>query len=196
MKKPDIFWFAFWMIITLATIFSGCDKKKNPPPPPPDDEVTQPRWPTNEEGLLITAHEEYRISKGLPLLANKEQLNAAAQGHADWMAANEQMSHTGKDGSTLGTRLRQAGYNYTYAGENIAKGYRTVDDVMAGWKKSNGHNNNILNPNYQHIGVAVAKSASGKKYWCVDFGRWPSGQAPVEARHQIEEQNLPGGIEE
>lgn len=195
-KKLDWFWFAFWAIITLATIFSGCDKKKNPPPP--DNGGAKPpemREMTPEELALITAHNDYRKSKGLQELSYRTTITAAAQGHVDWMAANNVMSHIGKDGSTLGTRLREAGYNYIYAGENIAAGYAGVGDVMAGWKNSNGHNNNILNPNYDHIGVAVAKSASGKKYWCVDFGRWPSGQVPVEARQQIKEQNLPGGIE-
>ena len=193
-RKIDIFWFAFWFIITL-TIIVGC---KQPAEPAPDDPVTNgvtitPRLPTQEEYDLLAAHEKYRIEKNLPLLISNDKLNAAAQYHADWMAANDTMSHIGKNGSTLAQRLKQAGYKYSHAGENIARGYANVDAVMKGWKNSPGHNANMLNKNHRHIGAGIAKSKTGKKYWCVDFGRSAIG---LPMAHEISEDHLPGGIEE
>lgn len=193
MKKPDIFWFAFWMIITLATIFSGCKQPVQPvPPDEPEPNGISVRPITAEEQQLVNAHNEYRKQQGLGILTLNNRVVSAAQGHADWMATNDKMSHTGKNGSTLGARLKQAGYRYSYAGENIAKGYNSVFTVMQGWRNSTGHRLNMLNKNYQHIGVAVVKSKTGKRYWCVDFGRQLVGS---EAAQEII-QNLPGGIEE
>ncbi|TVY01104.1 CAP domain-containing protein [Cohnella terricola] len=50
--------------------------------------------------------------------------------------------------------MKQYGINYSYAGENIAKGQRTPQEVMTAWMNSPGHRANILNPNYKTIGVA------------------------------------------
>ncbi len=43
---------------------------------------------------------------------------------------------------------------FSYAGENIAKGQRTPQEVMTAWMNSQGHRENILNPNFKKIGVA------------------------------------------
>src|ERR1041384_6572112 len=60
-----------------------------------------------------------------------DQLEAAAAAHAADMDQNNYFSHTGLNGSTAGERIRNAGYNWTAYGENIAKGYSTEQAVMA-----------------------------------------------------------------
>ncbi len=55
-------------------------------------------------------------------------------------------------------------------GENIAVGYPTAAAVMKGWMNSSGHRKNILNKSFTRIGLGLATSEDGAKYWVQDFG--------------------------
>ncbi|MEU2439704.1 CAP domain-containing protein [Streptomyces rubradiris] len=94
-------------------------------------------------------------------------LTKAAQEHSADMAAHQNMSHTGSDGSDPGLRITRAGYTWSSYGENVAYGYTTAEQVMAGWMASPGHRANILNCGFQEIGVGLAQPGS---YWTQDFG--------------------------
>ncbi|BBC29896.1 SCP-like extracellular [Streptomyces graminofaciens] len=94
-------------------------------------------------------------------------LTKAAQAHSTDMAAHQNMSHTGSDGSSPGDRITRAGYDWSTYGENVAYGYATPEQVMAGWMTSPGHKANILNCAFKEIGVGLAQSGS---YWTQDFG--------------------------
>ena len=93
------------------------------------------------------------------------QLESAAAAHAADMYKNDYFSHTGLDGSSPGDRIRNAGYNWTSYGENIAKGYTTEQAVMDAWIKSEEHCINIMNPLFTEFGAAKAGS-----YWVQEFG--------------------------
>jgi uncharacterized protein YkwD len=93
------------------------------------------------------------------------QLESAAAVHAADMYKNDYFSHTGLDGSSPGDRIRNAGYNWTSYGENIAKGYTTEQAVMDAWIKSEEHCINIMNPLFTEFGAAKAGS-----YWVQEFG--------------------------
>ncbi|OQR64550.1 hypothetical protein B6E66_08065 [Streptomyces maremycinicus] len=94
-------------------------------------------------------------------------LTKAAQGHSQDMAAHQNMSHTGSDGSSPGDRITRAGYAWSTYGENVAYGYATPEQVMAGWMGSPGHKANILNCAFKEIGVGLAQPGN---YWTQDFG--------------------------
>lgn len=51
------------------------------------------------------------------------------------------------------------------AGENIAWGQKTPEQVMEGWMNSAGHRANILNEKYTSIGVGYYQNAAGRNYW-------------------------------
>ncbi|MYU05318.1 CAP domain-containing protein [Streptomyces sp. SID8366] len=108
-----------------------------------------------------------RAKAGCRPLTLDAKLTKAAQAHSADMAAHQNMSHTGSDGSDPGTRITQAGYAWSAYGENVAYGYSTAAEVMAGWMSSPGHRANILNCGYQEIGVGLAQPGS---YWTQDFG--------------------------
>ncbi|MEU6577356.1 CAP domain-containing protein [Streptomyces sp. NPDC046805] len=93
-------------------------------------------------------------------------LTKAAQAHSADMAAHRNMSHTGSDGSSPDARITSAGYRWSAYGENIAYGYATPEQVMAGWMSSPGHKANILNCSFKEIGVGLAQPNS---YWTQDF---------------------------
>ncbi|CAL9388589.1 CAP domain-containing protein [Streptomyces sp. enrichment culture] len=94
-------------------------------------------------------------------------LTEAAQNHSEDMAASGTMSHTGSDGSSPADRITRAGYSWSTYGENVAHGYSTPEQVMAGWMASPGHKKNILNCSFKEIGVGLAQPGS---YWTQDFG--------------------------
>lgn len=82
-----------------------------------------------------------------------DKLNFAADEHSQNMANQDFFSHTGKDGSSAGDRIDTAGYDWSSWGENIAAGYATPQDVVDGWISSPGHRANMLNNNFEEIGV-------------------------------------------
>ncbi|MEV7687809.1 CAP domain-containing protein [Streptomyces bungoensis] len=108
-----------------------------------------------------------RSKVGCSALTLNATLTKVAQAHSDDMAAHQNMSHTGSDGSSPGDRLTSAGYAWSSYGENVAYGYATPEDVMAGWMASPGHRENILNCSFKEIGVGLAQPNS---YWTQDFG--------------------------
>lgn len=87
-----------------------------------------------------------------PLTLNTQLLNAA-ENHSQNMALQDFFSHTGKDGSSLGSRISATGYQFSAAAENIAAGSSTPEQVVSSWMNSSGHRANILNPNLKEIGI-------------------------------------------
>ncbi len=107
-----------------------------------------------------------------PPLVWNEALARAASLHSQDMAANNYFSHTSLDGRSPGTRITQAGYNWSRYGENIAAGQSTMDAALASWLKSPGHCKNIMNARNKDYGLGCAyKSTSRYRiYWTQDFG--------------------------
>ena len=79
---------------------------------------------------------------------------------------DESFSHDRPNGTSCFTALKEAGVKYLSAGENIAMGYRTPADVMKGWMDSEGHRNNILNPNFTDFACGVYKSGYWSQFFC------------------------------
>jgi len=105
-----------------------------------------------------------------PPLTWNDILQHSAEGHAWDMANNNYFSHTSRDGRNMEDRIVLAGYKFNgyksfMVGENIAFGQRSIDEVMAGWFKSEGHCKNLMNPTFKEIGVA-----ENHNYWVQDFG--------------------------
>ena len=85
--------------------------------------------------------------------------------HSKDMNDKNYFSHTGKDGSSAGERLERQGYDWRTYGENIAEGYTTEKSVIEGWIDSEGHCRNIMNPNFQEMGLGRESN-----YWTQVFG--------------------------
>jgi uncharacterized protein YkwD len=127
------------------------------------------RDPALDLARLVAAHNRARARAGLTSLAVSESLTEAAQRHADDMAAHRRMAHRGSDGSSPFRRMERQGYRHERAGENVAYGQRTPEEVMNAWLNSPGHRRNILGK-YSEIGAAYATDEGGIPYWCVTFG--------------------------
>lgn len=100
-------------------------------------------------------------------------LQLSAVKHAMDMAGNDFFSHTGSDGSTIGDRVSRANYVWSWVGENIAAGQRSVEDVMQGWIESPGHCRNIMSPNFTELGAGLSTSNDSfyGRYWAQTFAR-------------------------
>ncbi|MCI8702949.1 MAG: CAP domain-containing protein [Anaerotignum sp.] len=104
-----------------------------------------------------------RAKAGLPALT----LDAAASQAAQVRAAEirTSFSHTRPSGKNCFTALAEAGVNYRAAGENIASGQKTPEEVVTAWMNSEGHRKNILSPNFTGIGVGYLEG----NYWTQFF---------------------------
>jgi uncharacterized protein YkwD len=130
----------------------------------------------------VNAH---RSARGLAALAVSPTLTAAAEWKARHMAQYRYMAHDDPAPPVQRTpfeRMQACGYpERALAGENIAAGYESPASVMAGWLGSPGHRANIERPEFQAIGVGVARNAGGTYYWTQDFGSVADAAAPAPA---------------
>ena len=177
-----------WLKIIIDFLAGAMGMPPSPPAPTPDPDPPPTIPPDNVIEELLESHNAERNKKGLQPLRLNEKLRYAAQQHAQWMARNRKMNHTGENGSRPGDRARDAGYRWQRVGENIAMGYATVSAVMNGWMNSSGHRGNILG-NYKEVGLGYAKS--DRTYWCALFGTATSD--PTVA-YFIDRVDAPGGI--
>lgn len=100
-------------------------------------------------------------------LKSDETLNMIAEQRAREIAVK--FSHTRPDGSKCSSLLQENDIVNVYAGENIAAGHRSAEEVMNTWMNSDGHRKNILNENYTRIGVGVYEASNGTIYWVQVF---------------------------
>jgi len=107
-----------------------------------------------------------RTKAGLKALQTDDKLMAAAREKSQDMQSKNYFSHTSPTFGSPFDRMKALGITYKSAGENIAQGQRTPQEVVQAWMDSPGHRANILNANYTHIGVGYVKSGN---YWTQQF---------------------------
>jgi uncharacterized protein YkwD len=111
-----------------------------------------------------------RHYKPAPPLAWNDSLGQAALKHSLDMAENGFLGHRGSDGSSPGDRILKSGYSWTASGENVGQSFRTPQEAVQGWLRTERHCRNIMNPEFREAGSAYAKSSSLRTYWTVVFG--------------------------
>lgn len=124
---------------------------------------------TQEEQEVIDRTNAERKTAGLKPLTADPKLMAAARSHAENMAKLEMLEHT-LDCKTPSDRVKATGYSFAWLGENIAWNQKTPKEALESWMGSSGHKANILKDEATNIGVAVAKSKKGERYWVQVFG--------------------------
>jgi uncharacterized protein YkwD len=96
-----------------------------------------------------------RSEVGLSALVVNEKLNQAAQAKAAHMFANDYWAHIAPDGTTPWMFIKNAGYGYSVAGENLARDFGDSGSMMQAWMESSTHRANIMHQKYTQIGIAV-----------------------------------------
>lgn len=128
---------------------------------------------TVEQEMLALINAE-RTSRGLNPLQLETRLNDSSEDHSTWMLDKDTFSHTGSSGSSATQRMEDAGFDFDgnwRSGENIAwqseRGADGISDDVGqlhqSLMNSPGHRANILNPDYEYIGIGIEEG---------DFNGW------------------------
>lgn len=107
------------------------------------------------KSALVSFINQARQSSGLQPLVESQKLDQAAQLKAEDMVQKQYFSHTSPQGVSPWYWLKTIGYNYKYAGENLAVGFFDSKEVYNAWVNSPSHKANLLNSNYKEVGTAV-----------------------------------------
>lgn len=149
---------AFAMTLTLAlfgVVAQACEK--------PDDAAI---W---EKALLTWVNSE-RKALGVAPLRRSGKLDKAARFHACDMADNGYFAHSRSGAPKLADRVKGAGYNLRFAGENLAHSRQPDPGIVATiWRKSAVHWDTMIDPKYKEAGISIVFSGE-KYYWVMDVG--------------------------
>lgn len=122
---------------------------------PPKDETAQ--------SLLKLTNDE-RAKQKRPALKPNDVLAKAAKQHAEALAKQNNPNQAA-DGKSILERVKNLGYRYSAAGENVAFGHQSAEEVVASWMNSNLHRDNLLSSKFTQVGIATAKSSDGTVYF-------------------------------
>ena len=109
------------------------------------------------QNALISETNASRQSENVTPLKENPLLDAAAQMKAEDMASKGYFAHVSPQGLTPWYWMGQVGYNYTYAGENLAINFSDSEDVIKAWLNSPAHRENLLSQHFTEIGIATAR---------------------------------------
>lgn len=105
-----------------------------------------------------------RVTNGLEKLTLSNELCNIADVRAKEIYSD--FSHNGFDAYSSDIKND---FNTIYVSENIAKWARNASEVMSGWMNSSGHRANILNGNFENIGIGIYQSEGGRLYYSQVF---------------------------
>lgn len=112
---------------------------------------------TAEQLLALT--NQQRIAEGIEPVTMNQTLAQVAALKAKDMFAKNYWAHNAPDGTTPWYFFKRAGYEYLYAGENLARGFNTADDTVKAWMASSSHRENMLSKNYTDVGFAIEEGS-------------------------------------
>ncbi|MBX0359347.1 hypothetical protein K2225_16740 [Halobacillus sp. Nhm2S1] len=151
------------------------EAEQAPVPEQPAEEEVQKEENTQEEATsevsafekqVVELTNQEREKQGLAPLKLDTELSAVAKDKSLDMQQNNYFSHNSPNYGSPFDMMKSYGIDYRTAGENIAMGQTTPEEVVQGWMNSQGHRENIMNPNFTHIGVGHAEDGN---YWTQMF---------------------------
>ncbi|MFJ7745838.1 CAP domain-containing protein [Peribacillus sp. NPDC097295] len=118
------------------------------------------------EKEVVTLTNAERAKQGLSALEIDTELSKVARVKSQDMKDNNYFDHNSPTYGSPFDMMKQFGISYTSAGENIAQGQQTPEEVVEAWMNSQGHRENIMNSSFTHIGVGYVESGN---YWTQQF---------------------------
>ncbi|MCJ8008140.1 CAP domain-containing protein [Lederbergia wuyishanensis] len=140
------------------------ETKAKPAPKQPEKKQTTGITQSAQQVIDLTNAE--RRKQGLPDLQADTQLSGVAQKKSEDMQQKHYFSHTSPTYGSPFDMMRDFGVTYKSAGENIAQGQQTPQEVVQAWMNSEGHRKNILSKDFTHIGVGYEQTG---KHWTQMF---------------------------
>jgi uncharacterized YkwD family protein/spore coat assembly protein SafA len=168
-KPNDTLWkIAVKYQIGVAEIIAANKQIPNPDLIYPDQKINIPNIDQTKgtENQVLSLVNQERSKAGLKPLSMDWEVQRVARIKACDMQQKGYFSHTSPTYGSPFTMLKQHGINYKSAGENIAMGQKTPQEVMVSWMNSQGHRANILKPEYTHLGVGYCQQGN---YWVQMF---------------------------
>ena len=154
----------------------GAQAEKQPAQKPVQQKPAQAEKPqaTTPVSSAVSAFEQQvveltnqeRAKNGLPALKLDVELSKVARDKSKDMQTKNYFSHTSPTYGSPFDMMKTYGISYKSAGENIAMGQRSPEEVVQAWMNSQGHRENIMNPNFTHIGVGHVATGN---YWTQMF---------------------------
>jgi uncharacterized YkwD family protein/spore coat assembly protein SafA len=159
--------------VGVSEIISSNPQITNPSMIYPGQKLTVPTMQgiKSLESEVVKLVNVERSKQGLQPLKENWQLSRVARYKSADMAAKNYFSHTSPTYGSPFRMMESFGIKYSSAGENIAYGQKTPQQVMTAWMNSPGHRSNIMSPSYSQIGVGYATNKSGTPYWTQMFIR-------------------------
>ena len=118
------------------------------------------------EQKVVELTNKERAKYGVPALQLDTNLSKVARTKSMDMKTKGYFDHNSPTYGSPFDMMKQFGITYKTAGENIAMGQRTPEEVVNAWMNSEGHRANILNANFTHIGVGYVAEGN---YWTQQF---------------------------
>lgn|GEM_PF-810034 len=128
-------------------------QEKAPAEPEAQKETEQQEGISQVAQQVIDLTNAERKRNGLPALKADSQLSGVAQKKSEDMRQNNYFSHTSPTYGSPFDMMRDFGVTYKTAGENIAQGQQSPQEVVQAWMNSEGHRKNILSQDFTHIGI-------------------------------------------
>ena len=170
--KGDTLWkIAVKYQIGISELIKANPQIKNPALIYPGQKITIPSIDDVKalEAEVIRLVNAERAKRGLSTLTHNWELSRVARYKSQDMIDKKYFAHQSPTYGSPFVMMDNFGIKFSAAGENIAYGQRTPQEVMNAWMNSPGHRSNILSPTYNQIGVGVAKAANGTYYWTQMF---------------------------
>ncbi|MFB5759163.1 CAP domain-containing protein [Paenibacillus medicaginis] len=131
----------------------------------PDTTTTKPSTDKSQfTAQVIALVNQERSKAGLKPLTSHANLSNMALEKAKDMSKNNYFDHNSPTYGSPFDMMKKFGISYSYAGENIAMGQQTPEEVMKDWMNSEGHRKNIMSPNFTLIGIGYYNG-----YWVQEF---------------------------
>ncbi|MDZ5711934.1 CAP domain-containing protein [Jeotgalibacillus haloalkalitolerans] len=151
--------------VTEAPAEENTEPEVEPEVQAPQNEASADELGSFEAQVIELTNQE-RSKYGLPALQADTELSVVAEEKSADMARNQYFSHTSPTYGSPFDMMKSYGIDYRSAGENIAMGQRTPEQVVTAWMNSEGHRKNILSTSYTHIGVGYVENGN---YWTQMF---------------------------
>lgn len=147
--------------------------------------------------VLVDLTNTNRLTNGLSVLKINPLLEEAARLKAEDMVEKGYFAHTSSEGVTPWDWMGKAGYQFSYAGENLAVNFFDSQDVVTAWMDSLSHRLNILNGNFTEVGIATARGVfQGRESVFVVqmFGRPVLAQAEIRPSEGAKAKPTPSSL--
>jgi len=122
----------------------------------PIETFTMPDMLKSFADKIVAQTNEIRNKQGIRSITAQVKLFSSANNKSWDMVQNNYFDHISPTGKRLKDFLQEVNYNYSIAGENLAIGFYNVDQLMKAWLNSPKHYDNIVDKDFQDIGIGMA----------------------------------------